>query len=352
MEPHRSSYPDEPEPRWSSAERYGQPEWDPDPRFDDRPAGFADHGGGFADHGGGFADHGGGFGDRGGNGDLWSPEPPHAAPAQSGPVLPPPDPAYLPPPTVPLGSPAVPVGPPGAPMGGPPVPTGSPIAPNDPYGPPFSPIPPAGSPVAPPGYPGAAGPGAMGSSMAPRGPMGPRSGQPLPPLPGDLPPRQSSGYRDGPAPQFPDDPTSTRETPAVQAARYHAEPIDRAALRRPTGPSGPSGSSGPKQAVPEGIYRARRPALAAAVGVIAAGAAIPVLITLKRAIDAHAAAGGVIAAVLVLMALPLGAVGLYGLGTGAARLPDAPPAHAWLRPPLAYLVVALVLFLAAGLAAR
>jgi hypothetical protein len=52
-----------------------------------------------------------------------------------------------------------------------------------------------------------------------------------------------------------------------------------------------------------------------------------------------------------VLALPLLAVGLYAVATGAVRAAGPNSAQAWLRPPVAYLSVALVLFIAAGLAA-
>jgi hypothetical protein len=86
--------------------------------------------------------------------------------------------------------------------------------------------------------------------------------------------------------------------------------------------------------------------------VIAAVIAIPVVrVLLAGAFGPSPAAGAVISSALVLLGLPLGAIGLYSLATGATRIPGAPTPHAWLRPPLAYLTVALVLFAAAGLAA-
>jgi hypothetical protein len=103
--------------------------------------------------------------------------------------------------------------------------------------------------------------------------------------------------------------------------------------------------------VSDGIYRARRPAVALLLAVVTVAAAVPVIRVLIAALGSPLAPGSVLASLLVLLGLPLGAMGMYGLMTGAARVPDAPPAHAWLRPPLGYLVVALVLVLAAGLAA-
>jgi hypothetical protein len=61
---------------------------------------------------------------------------------------------------------------------------------------------------------------------------------------------------------------------------------------------------------------------------------------------------GVISSLLVLLGLPIGAIGLQGLAGGAARLRGAPDYAAWLRPPLAYVPIALIMFLAAGLAAQ
>ena len=84
----------------------------------------------------------------------------------------------------------------------------------------------------------------------------------------------------------------------------------------------------------------------------AAVVAIPVLrVLLAGAFGPSPSAGAVISSVLVLLGLPLGAIGLYALATSATRFAGAPTPYAWLRPPLAYLIVALVLFVAAGLAA-
>jgi hypothetical protein len=88
------------------------------------------------------------------------------------------------------------------------------------------------------------------------------------------------------------------------------------------------------------------------IGIGIALLALPVLRLLYTgALGPSLSVSGVISGVLVLPALPLAGLGLYGLATGAARIPDAPAHHAWLRTPVAYLTVALVLFVAAGLAA-
>jgi hypothetical protein len=103
---------------------------------------------------------------------------------------------------------------------------------------------------------------------------------------------------------------------------------------------------------PTGTYRTQRPAVALLLYIGHAVLALPVLRVLATSAVGTFSVSGVISSVLVLLGLPLCAVGLYGLATGGARTTDAPSTHAWLRPPVAYLAVALVLFLAGGLAAR
>jgi hypothetical protein len=56
------------------------------------------------------------------------------------------------------------------------------------------------------------------------------------------------------------------------------------------------------------------------------------------------AARGVVPAVLLMLGLPLTGFGLYSLAGDGVNAREA-----WLRPPLAYLPVGLVLLLAAGL---
>jgi hypothetical protein len=78
---------------------------------------------------------------------------------------------------------------------------------------------------------------------------------------------------------------------------------------------------------------------------------VPALFLLSGATFADPAdPSGVVAAVCLMVALPLLAIGLYAVATGAVRAAGPNSAQAWLRPPVAYLSVALILFLAAGLA--
>ena len=109
------------------------------------------------------------------------------------------------------------------------------------------------------------------------------------------------------------------------------------------------GSPGPMS---ENVYRSKRPGAAALFGVPAAILEIPVLLLLQdAAFGDPVSAAGVVAAACLMLALPLLAVGLYAIATGAVRAAGPNSAQAWLRPPVAYLSVAMVLFIAAGLAA-
>jgi hypothetical protein len=116
--------------------------------------------------------------------------------------------------------------------------------------------------------------------------------------------------------------------------------------RRPAvapGSPGPSGDS---------LYRSKRPGVAALFWVPAAVLELPALLLLADATFADAASpSGVVAASCLIVALPLLAAGLYAVATGAVRAAGPNSIQAWLRPPVAYLTVGLLLFIAAGLAA-
>jgi hypothetical protein len=142
-------------------------------------------------------------------------------------------------------------------------------------------------------------------------PVGPRSGEPLPPLPTDMPQRDQMQH------------------PAAPRSR-------------------PSGSA----PVSAAVDRDRRLGAGFAIWTGVIVFSFPLLrVLLDGAFGSTLSVGGVVSSVLALTALPLGALGLYGVVTGAAQVPGPSALHAWLRPPVAYLTVALILCVAAGLAA-
>ena len=183
-------------------------------------------------------------------------------------------------------------------------------------------------------------------------PVGPRSGVELPPLPAD--PLESFGGEQ----------------------RYPAEPIDRGAPRRPSGagtsgagptapgpigsPAGPGPAAGVLPAMPTvvsktvdgAIYRTRRVGVAAVLAVVALVAELMLVRVLVTGEFGHTVLpNAVLAGIFAMCGTPLVTMGLYGLMTGAATAGGPTPGRAWLRTPLAYLPVGLVLLIAAGLAA-
>ncbi|MEV8512966.1 hypothetical protein [Dactylosporangium sp. NPDC051484] len=98
------------------------------------------------------------------------------------------------------------------------------------------------------------------------------------------------------------------------------------------------------------VYRSKRPGLAIVLVVFTILFEVPILRLFLTAMTAkEVQAGATLAGIFMLPALPMFALGLYGLIGGEAAA--APGARAWLRTPLVYLPVALLLFVAAGLAA-
>ena len=123
------------------------------------------------------------------------------------------------------------------------------------------------------------------------------------------------------------DPTSTGTQPAAQSRRGRSA----------------SQSSGGGRSI-------GRPAVALLLTIAVVVAELPaVRLLLASAFGSKLAGGGLVAGLLLVIGLPLGAIGLHGLTGDTAR--GAGPT-AWLRAPVAYLTVALVLFMAAGLAVR
>lgn len=145
-------------------------------------------------------------------------------------------------------------------------------------------------------------------------------------------------------------------SPPVAAAARPAPPVappvpPRAPVGTPHSP-GPVGAPHSPGPVGENVYRSKRPAAMVGFGLVAALLEIPALLLLVSAVRADpVSVTGVVAAACLVCALPLGATGLYAVVTGAVRAAGPNSVQAWLRPPVAYLTVALVLFVAAGLAA-
>ncbi|RZU49738.1 hypothetical protein EV385_1491 [Krasilnikovia cinnamomea] len=96
------------------------------------------------------------------------------------------------------------------------------------------------------------------------------------------------------------------------------------------------------------VYRTRRPVSAVVVGLVTLVLMVPVVRLLAHATFAEeVSAGSVVPAVLLTLGLPLTGLGLFALaGGGRPENRDA-----WLRPPVVYLPVGLLLVFAAALAA-
>lgn len=135
-------------------------------------------------------------------------------------------------------------------------------------------------------------------------------------------------------------------------------PISESPMSRPMSP--PAALHAPTEAIPAGVrqvptatYRSRRPGLAV---LLTLGGVIAELILFKVLLGNafHSGAGavsGTLGALFALAGVPMLVIGLYALATGAATASGPQPGRAWLRTPLAYLPIGLLLIVAAGLAA-
>lgn len=100
------------------------------------------------------------------------------------------------------------------------------------------------------------------------------------------------------------------------------------------------------------VYLSRRPGVAILLGIAAIVIDLMLLPVLLRGEFAHAInPSGVLGGLFAMIGIPMVAYGLYGLACGAATARGSNPVSGWLRPPLAYLPVGLLLLIAAGLAA-
>lgn len=138
-----------------------------------------------------------------------------------------------------------------------------------------------------------------------------------------------------------DDFRGERLPPARRPEYPHQRPGEFRPDPRPAGEPAP----------PTNIYRARRPAFAAAL--IIPAVLVGLLLVRALAIAAFGptfSTSGVIASSLALTSLPMLVSGVYGLLTGAAYGAEHVGFKVWAKPPLAYLVVGIAFVIAAGLA--
>ena len=149
-------------------------------------------------------------------------------------------------------------------------------------------------------------------------------------------------------PEYP----TVRPTGATSLADAPPPPV------RPTSsvPAGPAAAAEPTSVVPpvadrgrppaEGVYRTRRPVSAILIAVVTAVLLIPVLLLLVQVtFGDHPSVRGIVPAVLLAVGIPLAGGGLFALTVGGPAGRDT-----WLRPPVIYLPVGLILLVAAALA--
>jgi hypothetical protein len=100
----------------------------------------------------------------------------------------------------------------------------------------------------------------------------------------------------------------------------------------------------------DGLYRSQNPAFAVLYGLLGSlGELLMIRPFLAGAFKLGV--GSALAPLLAMVAFPFLALGLYGLSTGAATAVQFQGPRVWLRTPLVYVPIALLLLLAAGAAA-
>lgn len=144
--------------------------------------------------------------------------------------------------------------------------------------------------------------------------------------------------------------------PSGATSLADAPPPIRPTSGVPSAPPAPAGVGEPTKMVPpvpdrarpaaESIYRIRRPVSAVIIALVTVALTVPALMLLVQVtfVD-HPAVRGIVPAVLLTIGVPLAGGGLTALTLGGPTGRDV-----WLRPPVIYLPIGLLLLLAAAAA--
>jgi hypothetical protein len=140
------------------------------------------------------------------------------------------------------------------------------------------------------------------------------------------------------------------EYPTVRPTTVAPEaPTPPPSLAEPTSLVPPVPAAAPAMTpakMPESVYHSRRPVSSFLVAIVMVVLLIPVVrLLIDATFTGDPTAGGIVPAVLLTLGFTLTGVGLFTVARGGTLNRET-----WLRPPVAYLPVGLVLLLAAGLA--